>query len=60
HVVANRFRDLVQGNEEAAKDRALGDMRALAGVSKLPRRVRCAMLGWDALAEAEKKVSAPK
>jgi nitrogen fixation NifU-like protein len=57
HTVANRFRDLVQGNEEAARDRALGDMRALAGVSRLPRRVKCAMLGWDALAEAEKKIS---
>ncbi len=57
HTVAGRFRDLVQGNEEAAKDRSLGDMRALAGVSKLPRRVKCAMLGWDALAEAEKKIS---
>ncbi len=56
HAVADRFRELVQGNEEAAKDRALGDMRALAGVSKLPRRVKCAMLGWDALAEAEKKI----
>ena len=29
--------------------------RALAGVAKLPRRVKCAMLGWDALAEAEKQ-----
>ncbi|HEX8829530.1 MAG TPA: SUF system NifU family Fe-S cluster assembly protein [Longimicrobium sp.] len=60
HAVADRFRDLVQGNEEAAKDRSLGDMRALAGVSKLPRRVKCAMLAWDALAEAEKKVASPR
>ncbi|MBD0320531.1 MAG: SUF system NifU family Fe-S cluster assembly protein [Gemmatimonadetes bacterium] len=57
HVVADRFRELVHGSEEAAKDRVLGDMRALAGVAKLPRRVKCAMLGWDALSEAEKQVA---
>jgi len=56
HRVADRFRDLMHGNEEAARDRALGDMRALAGVAKLPRRVKCAMLGWDALAEAERQM----
>ena len=57
HTIADRFRDLVHGDEEAARDRSLGDMRALAGVSKLPRRVKCAMLAWDALAEAEKKTA---
>ena len=30
----------------------LGDLRALAGVSRFPARVRCAMLGWNALTEA--------
>jgi nitrogen fixation protein NifU and related proteins len=58
HPLAQRFRELVQGDEAAARDRALGDMRALAGVAKLPRRVKCAMLAWDALGEAEKKLSA--
>src|SRR5215210_7169338 len=38
-----RFRDLIHGDPEAARDKALGDLRALAGVSKLPRRVKCAM-----------------
>lgn len=57
HVVAERFRDMVHGSEEAARDRALGDLRALAGVSKLPRRAKCAMLAWDALSEAEKRVA---
>jgi nitrogen fixation NifU-like protein len=56
HPLAERFRQLVQGDEGAAKDRMLGDMRALAGVSRLPRRVKCAMLGWDALGEAEKQL----
>ena len=58
HVVAARFREMIHGDETAARDKALGDMRALSGVSKLPRRVKCAMLGWDALEEAEKKLAA--
>lgn len=57
HALAARFREMLQGDEGAAKDRALGDLRALAGVSKLPRRVKCAMLAWDALEEAEKRIS---
>ncbi len=51
-----RFRDLLHGDAEAARDKALGDLRALAGVSKLPRRVKCAMLPWDALEEARKQL----
>jgi nitrogen fixation protein NifU and related proteins len=57
HALAARFREMLGGDEEAARDRELGDMRALAGVSKLPRRVKCAMLGWDALEEAERTIS---
>ena len=34
-------------SEEAARDRALGDLRALAGVSKFPVRVKCATLAWN-------------
>jgi nitrogen fixation protein NifU and related proteins len=60
HPLAERFRQLVQGDESAAKDRVLGDMRALAGVAKLPRRVKCALLGWDALGEARKQLEAAK
>ncbi len=56
HAVAGRFREMIHGDEAAARDKALGDMRALAGVAKLPRRVKCAMLAWDALDEAEKKI----
>lgn len=51
-----RFRDMIHGDPEAARDRVLGDLRALSGVSKLPRRVKCAMLPWDALEEARKQV----
>jgi nitrogen fixation protein NifU and related proteins len=57
HALAARFRQMLEGDEGAAKDRELGDLRALAGVSKLPRRVKCAMLAWDALEEAERKIS---
>ena len=57
HAVAARFRDMMRGDETAARDKALGDMRALAGVARLPRRVKCAMLAWDALEEAEKKLA---
>ncbi|MBW3654598.1 MAG: SUF system NifU family Fe-S cluster assembly protein, partial [Gemmatimonadetes bacterium] len=57
HAIAGRFREMIHGDETAARDKALGDMRALAGVAKLPRRVKCAMLAWDALDEAEKKIA---
>jgi len=51
-----RFRDMLHGDESAARDKALGDLRALSGVARLPRRVKCAMLPWDALEEARKQV----
>jgi nitrogen fixation NifU-like protein len=50
--LARRFTELMHGDTAAAKDRALGDLRALAGVAKFPVRVKCALLGWNALAEA--------
>jgi len=49
-----RFTEMLHGDAEAARDRSLGDLRALAGVSKFPVRVRCAMLGWNALEVALK------
>jgi len=44
----------MQGDESAAKDKALGDLRALAGVSKFPVRIKCALLPWNALTDAVK------
>jgi nitrogen fixation protein NifU and related proteins len=44
-----RFTELMHGDEEAAKDKGLGDLRALQGVSKFPVRIKCALLGFDAL-----------
>ena len=51
-ALADRFKDLMHGSPEAAGDKALGDLRALQGVSKFPVRVKCALLGFDALREA--------
>lgn len=51
-ALARRFTEMMHGDEAAAKDRSMGDLRALAGVSKFPVRVKCALLGFDALQEA--------
>jgi nitrogen fixation NifU-like protein len=53
--VAERFKSMMHGDPEAAKDKAMGDLRALAGVGKFPVRVKCALLGFDALQEALKR-----
>ena len=50
-----RFTDLMHGDETAARDRQLGDLRSLVGVSKFAARVKCALLGWNALEEALKE-----
>lgn len=51
-ALAERFTAMMHGDEEAATDRSLGDLRALEGVSKFPVRIKCALLGFDALQEA--------
>ncbi|MHB1297035.1 MAG: Fe-S cluster assembly sulfur transfer protein SufU [Gemmatimonadaceae bacterium] len=44
---------LVTGEDaSAATDKELGQLRALAGVSKFPMRVKCASLAWHALKSA--------
>ncbi|MGH7504771.1 MAG: Fe-S cluster assembly sulfur transfer protein SufU [Longimicrobiales bacterium] len=50
--LGDRFIAMMHGDADAARDRELGDLRALAGVSKFPVRVKCALLGWNALGEA--------
>ena len=57
-ALARRFTELMHGDETAARDRTLGDLRALQGVSKFPVRIKCALLGFDALQEALKKNAA--
>lgn len=54
-ALAKRFTDMMHGDEDAANDKGLGDLRALQGVSKFPVRIKCALLGFDALQEAVKK-----
>jgi nitrogen fixation NifU-like protein len=50
-ALAARFNEMMHGSAEAARDQALGEARALAGVAKFPVRVKCALLGWSALEE---------
>jgi nitrogen fixation NifU-like protein len=53
-ALADRMSAMMRGDESAAKDKALGDLRALAGVAKFPIRVKCALLPWNALRDAVK------
>ena len=46
------FKELMRGSGEAARERKLGDLRALQGVARFPVRIKCALLAWDALEEA--------
>lgn len=50
--LARKFTRLMHGDEEHARDKSLGDLRALQGVARFPVRVKCALLGFDALQEA--------
>jgi nitrogen fixation protein NifU and related proteins len=50
--LAARFIEMMHGDAEAARDKQMGDLRALAGVAKFPVRVKCALLGWNALQQA--------
>jgi len=53
-ALAGLFTAMMHGDADAARDKTLGDLRVLAGVSKFPVRVKCALLGWNALDEALK------
>ena len=57
--IAERFKAMMRGDEAAAKDKELRDARALAGVSKFPTRVKCALLGWNAFEEATRTETGP-
>lgn len=47
------FRIMMETRDGSEPDEdVLGDAVALAGVSKFPARVKCAMLGWAALRDA--------
>ena len=50
-AMAETFSHMVQG-ESSPEQKALGEAALLAGVAKFPQRVKCAMLGWNALKRA--------
>ena len=54
-ALAERFTAVMHGDAEAAKDKSLGNLRALEGVKKFPVRIKCALLGFDALQEGLKR-----
>lgn len=49
NALFQQFHKLVHG--EATADKSLGELRAMAGVSRFPARMRCALLAWGALHE---------
>jgi nitrogen fixation NifU-like protein len=52
-VIFEKVHRLVTGTEaDATVTKELGQLRALAGVSKFPMRVKCASLAWHALKSA--------
>ncbi|HYK82431.1 MAG TPA: SUF system NifU family Fe-S cluster assembly protein [Gemmatimonadales bacterium] len=53
-ALAARMGAMLRGDEVAARDAALGELRALAGVAKFPVRIKCALLPWNALTDAVK------
>jgi nitrogen fixation NifU-like protein len=57
-ALRERFRAMILGDADAARDKALGDLRALSGVARLPVRVKCALLAFSALDEALKSPDA--
>lgn len=46
---AQEFRAMIHGDSPAD---ALGDLKVLAGIAKLPARVKCATLAWVTLEQA--------
>ncbi len=46
-----KFTKLLHGDDSLLTDADLGDLRTLAGVSKFPVRIKCALLGWNCLEE---------
>lgn len=48
----DQFHKLVTGHLGESDQKALGSLRAFAGVSKFPLRVKCASLAWHAMKSA--------
>lgn len=56
--LSRRFTRLLHGDDAMLADDDLGDLRTLAGVSKFPVRIKCALLGWNCLEELADRPSA--
>ncbi len=56
--LSGKFTRLLHGEDALLQDAELGDLRALAGVSKFPVRIKCALLGWNCLEELVESGSA--
>jgi nitrogen fixation NifU-like protein len=54
-ALLRRFAAMLRGDQQAADDESLGELRALSGVARFPARVRCASLAWSALGDAMEK-----
>ena len=52
HIVANFLEMMQSKGTKTGDEEVLGDGVALAGVSKFPARVKCALLGWMAFKDA--------
>lgn len=49
--LSRKFTLLLHGNEAMMAEEDLGELRTLAGVSKFPVRIKCALLSWNCLEE---------
>ncbi|MYL05737.1 MAG: SUF system NifU family Fe-S cluster assembly protein [Gemmatimonadales bacterium] len=49
--LSRKFTHLLHGDGALLSDDDLGDLRTLAGVSKFPVRIKCALLAWNCLEE---------
>ena len=51
-ALADRLARLLHGDPTAAADTTLGPLRAFSTVSRVPARIPCVLLAWDALGRA--------
>jgi nitrogen fixation NifU-like protein len=57
-LILNEFTELMQSKgSKAGNPDVLEDAVALAGVSKFPARIKCALLGWMAFKDAAVRIS---
>jgi nitrogen fixation NifU-like protein len=55
--LAEQFKRWMTGREQNCLPEALDELEALEGVKRLPLRVKCAVLAWEALLHAEQASS---